>query len=327
MRLLIWLGLMAMVAGCTGAVSLKAVKVAKSDVEETVTTINSGTVGAKQQAVLGFGTTGRIASIHVRAGDVLKAGHVLAELENNDLKTIFRDAQAEFQRAQKLFAEKLVSRVALDEVRKALEVARSNFSRSVITAPFDGMVTEVNLELGESVGGPGAKAPVRLVDQQPRLIKGEIDEVDLAKVKETQVARVRIPAVGDKVFQAKLSRVVPFIDTTKEQDRTSQIELEMEPTEERIPVGASAEVEIVTNRHSGVLAIPSRLVLGSLEGRYVFKLVGSRLSRTLVKIGVGNYDRSEVISGLGEGDVVVYPSEDKELKDGLKAKAEIVAWP
>ncbi len=323
----LWLILFAVpLIGCTRAVPLKAVKVTKADVEETVTTINSGTVEARQQAVLGFGATGRVAAIHVKAGDVVKAGQVLAELENIDLKMIFKEAQGEYQRNQKLFQEKLVSRVALDESRKALEVARATQGRSVVTAPFDGMVTEVNLELGESVG-QGTKAPLRLVDQLPRLLKGEIDEVDLAKVKEGQSARVRIPAVGTKSFQAKVSRVVPFIDTTKEQDRTSQIEMEMEATEERIPVGASAEVEIITSRRPGVLAVPSRLVLGSQEGRYVFKVGDGHLIRSAVKIGIGNYDRSEIVSGVAENEVVVYPGEDKELVDGLKVKAEIIPWP
>jgi RND family efflux transporter MFP subunit len=311
---------------CTKAVPLKAVKAVKADVEETVTTISSGTVEAQQQAVLGFASTGRVAAIHVKAGDVVKAGQTLAELESGDLKSILKEAQAEYQRNQKLYAEKLVSKVALDESRKALEVARAGSTRATIIAPFDGMVTEVNLQLGESVG-QGAKPPVRLVDEKPRLLKGEIDEVDLAKVKEGQIARVRIPAAGTKAFEAKVSKVVPFIDTTKEQDRTSQIELQMEATEQRIPVGASAEVEIITNRKGGVIAVPSRLILGSQENRYVFKLAGSSLAKTPVKIGIGNYDRSEILSGLAEGDVVVYPSEDKELSDGLKAKAEIQPWP
>jgi HlyD family secretion protein len=313
--------------GCTKAVSLKAIKVVKTDVEETVTTISSGTVQAQQQAVLGFGATGRVGKIHVRTGDVVKAGQELAELENVDLRTIFREAQADYQRNQKLFAEKLVSRVALDESRRALEVARSNMSRSVITAPFDGLVTEVNLEVGESVAPTAAKPPIRLVDQLPRLLKGEIDEVDLAKVKEGQSARVRIPAVGTKLFEAKVSKVVPFIDTTKDQDRTSQIELQMTATEERIPVGASAEVEIVTDKRTGVIAVPSRLILGSQQARYLFKAAGGKLVKTPVKVGIGNYDRSEILEGLAEGDVVVYPAEDRELSDGLKVKVEMAPWP
>lgn len=318
--------LLALMAGCSKPVKLKAVKAVKTDVEETVTTISSGTVHAKQQAVLGFASTGRVKKIYVNAGDVVKEGQPLAELESLDLKTIFKDAQSEHQRNQQLFDEKLVSRVALDESRKGLEVARSNLGRAVITAPFAGMVTEVNLEIGESVG-QGGKPPVRLIDQLPRMLKGEIDEVDLAKVKEGQPARVRIPAVGPKPFQAKVSKVVPFIDTTKDQDRTSPIELQMEQTEERVPVGASAEVEIVTNHRAGVLAVPSRLILGSQENRYVFRYAGGTVQKVPVKIGVGNYDRSEILSGLAEGDVIVFPAEDRELTDGLKATVEMATWP
>lgn len=313
-------------AACSRPVPLKAVRAAKADVEETVTTISSGTVHAKQQAVLGFAVTGRVAKIHVKAGDVVKEGQALAELENSDLKAIFKDAQSEHRRNQSLYGEKLISKVALDQSRKAVDVARANLDRAVIAAPFDGLVTEVNLEVGEAPSQAG-RAPIRLIDQSARLLKGDIDEVDLAKVKEGQVARIRIPAVGTKPFSAKVSKVVPFVDTTKDQDRTSQIELEMQQTEERIPVGASAEVEIITDKRDKVLAVPSRIVLGTLEARYVFRVVDGRLVKTPVKVGVGNYDRTEILAGLSEGEVVAYPAEDRELSDGLKAKAEIATWP
>jgi HlyD family secretion protein len=320
-----------LVTACHQRPKLKGVRAVATTVESTVTTISSGTVTAEQQAVLAFGVVGRVSKIRVHLGDTVTQGQVIAELENSDLQVVADDAVREAQRSKKLFGEGLVSQVALDEAKRASELARVNLDKTMIKAPFAGVITELNLELGESssVGSAVTKSPVRLVDLKPRIIKGDIDEVDLGKVHVGQKARVRIPAAGPSPFTALVRKVVPYVDTTKEQDRTSQIELTVDDAgrKEPVPVGASAEIEIVIDRKEGALAVPSRLVLGSGASRYLFRMDGDRLRKTEIKPGVGNYDRLEIVGGLKEGDVVVYPSDDAELVDGLKAKVETTPWP
>lgn len=317
---------------CGKKAVLKAAKVTKTQVESTITTINSGTVDAEQQAVLGFGGTGRVTRITTRVGDHVRKGQLIAEMENTDLRTIFEDGESEFKRTQELFSTGLVSKVALDQSRKALEIARANFDKSIIKAPFDGVIAELNLEVGEMAtpsGGatsPG-KSPVRVVDEKPRLVKGNIDEVDLAKVRKGNKARVRILAVSQNRFGAVVTRVVPFVNTTKEQDRSAQIELKITEAEGLIPVGASADVEIVVSSKDAALAVPARTVLGVGDQKYVYVFRDGKLYKTPVKLGIGNYDRSEIISGPQEGEIVVFPSDAMELKDGARASVEVQAWP
>ncbi len=316
--------------GCSKPVTLRAAKVAKTNVEASITTTSAGTVSADQQAILDFGTVGRISRIFVKTGDHVKTGQDLAQLENTDLKSVFADSEREVKRTEELFAAGLVSQAALDTARKSLEVARSGFEKTIIRAPFEGVVTELNLEVGEfaQVGsGASKKAPIRLVDLKPRIIHGDVDEVDLGKLKVGMAARVKIAAARAEPFQAVLQRVVPFVSTAKEQDRTSEVELRIqEQAQTVIPVGASATIEIITDARNGVLAIPSRAILGFSDKRYVFKVVEDRLVKTDIKLGIGNYARTEVVSGLSESDVVVFAPSDLELKEGMKVKAEQVSW-
>lgn len=323
------LPLLLLLSACTKTPKLKAIHPAEASVETTVTTISSGTVEAENMATLGFGVSGRVARVSVKAGERVKAGQVLAELENADLRTIYREAQKENERAEKLLEEGLLSKVAFQDAIKAFEVARMNYDRSVIRAPFEGVVTEVNLRVGELSGpqSPGAAKPIRVIDEKPRLVKGDIDEVDLARVKAGQPARIRVPAARAEAFSAKVSRVVPFVDTTKEQDRTSQIELRMESAETEIPVGASAEIEIVTSAKEKTLAVPARVVLGSGKGRYVYLVRDGKLVKQTVETGIGNYDRVEILKGVGAQDTVVYPSEEADLGDGVRVQAELTPWP
>lgn len=317
--------------GCGKKIELKGVRAARATVESSVTTTSAGTVIADQQAVLGFGTTGRVARILVRAGDLAKKGQLLAELENRELKAIAGDTSRELKRTHELFDAGLVSRAALDEAVKNDEVARANLDRSIIRAPFDGIVTEMNLEVGElaqSPSAPAGKAPVRIVDMKPRLIRGDIDEIDLSKVRVGTPARIRVPAVGKEWINAEVRRVVPFVSTAKEQDRTSEIELKVVgPARAQLPVGASAEIEIITDRKENVLAVPTRVILGKTGLRHVFRHVNGKVEEIPVKTGVGNYDRTEILSGIQEGDTVVYPPEETELKTGLRATVNLQPWP
>lgn len=327
------LGAAACLSDCSRKVSLSAVKVAESRVESTVTTTTSGTVDAEQQAVLGFNAIGRVSRINVRAGEQVKKDQILAELDNRDVRTIFEQASEDHGRAQKLFTEGLISKSAVDDARKALEIAKSSFERSVIRSPFEGLITELNLQVGElssggSVTGTQGKAPLRMVDLKPRLIKGEIDESDISRVRVGMIARVKVLAVGKDIFAATVSQVVPFVGSTREQDRTSQIDLRFkELPNVVIPVGASADIEIVTEVKDKALAIPTRSLSGPPSDRSVFLVVDGKLSKRSVKTGIGNYNATEVVSGLALGDVISLPSDAFELSDGMKAKVTITPWP
>jgi HlyD family secretion protein len=321
--------------GCGPKIKVKSIQTKKTQVESTVNTTSSGTIEAEQQAILGFSTTGRVSRVRVRAGDRVKKGQVLAELENSDLQTISRDAATELSRAQELFQAGLVSKAALDEASKANQVARANLERAVIHAPFDGLITEVHLEVGElpsGVASPQSQAPIRIADLKPRVIRGSVDEVDLAKIKVGAMARIRIPAIRATPYEGEVSRVVPYVSTIKEQDRTSQVEFKLRADQEKIeplslPIGASADIEIVVETRPAVLAIPTRALLGTSQARFVFVLNSGKAKQTSVKLGLTNYDRSEIIEGLTEGDSVLLPPDDAELKDGARVRAEETPWP
>jgi len=318
-------------SACSNTPLLKAVKVARTTVESTITTISTGTVEADQQAVLGFSASGRIARIPIHLGQKVKKGQTLAELENADLKIIYEDAKRDAERSEQLFKEGLVSQAALDSSRKNLEIARANLDKTTIRAPFDGVVSELGIEVGELAqlgGATPAKSPVRLIDLKPRLVRGQIDEVDIGRVKVGTVARVKVNAFSPKALSGKVTRVVPFVKSNRDQDRTSEIEIAVETAEgELLPVGASADVEMVIEARGGVLALPTRVILGTCAQRYVYRLDGGRAAKTPIVRGAGNYDRTQIESGLQEGDIVLYPSEDVELTDGMKVQAGIQAWP
>lgn len=320
------------VSSCAPKTQVSAIKLAQGNVETTVTTTNSGTIEAKEQAELAFGTTGRIYKIYVSLGDQVKKGTVIAELENADFRAIYNETLKDYGRSAELFKNGLVSTANLDGSNRALQVARLNLDKTIIKAPFDGMITALNLKVGEfysggaSLAGSEKKIDVQIIDLKTRIIKGEVDEVDLQKISIGQDARVKIPAMKNEVIKARLTKVVPFVSTVKDQDRTSQIELEVFENQGLIPVGASADVEIVVESKKAANILPAMVLVGVGQNRSVFVIENSKLIKRPVKIGIGNYDRVEILEGLKPNDLIAQPLEGVELIEGMKVKIKETKW-
>ena len=311
-------------AGCKEKPEVSVVSVARGSVEETVTGVNSGTVKAEQLAELAFGAVGRVREVNVHLGERVPKGMVLAQIENGDLKSRLEVAQEELARAKTLQQSQAASRSNVIQAQGNYDAAVTAYERSLIRAPFEGIVAEKNLEVGQlsQITAVIPLAPLRLIDTKPRYVKVEIDEVDLPKVHLGMPARVKVLAVRREPFKATVRKVIPFVSSIREQDRTSEVELDVESEGVLLPAGASADVEIVTATRSDVVVVPSRALLGRGAGRYVFTLRGSRVSKTPVGVGLAGFTLSEIVSGLSASDLVVMPAEKIELYDGLAVKSK-----
>lgn len=310
------------VIGCKKRPEVNTAAVTKAKVEETVSSVNSGTTRAEQIAELAFGTVGRVNEVNCELGQVVREGDILAQVENSDLKSRRDVALEELERAKRLSQSQAASRSNVIQAQGNYDAAVTAFEKSLIKAPFDGIVVEQNLEEGQlsQITAVIPLAPIKLVDLQPRYVRAEIDEVDLPKVREGLPARIKILAIRREPFKATVRRVVPFVSTVREQDRTSEIELTVDNEKVLLPPGASADVEIITATKEDVLTVPSRAVLGRGTERYVYKLEGGRIHKTPIKVGISGYAVTEVVSGLQLGDRVVLPSEKVELVEGLAVK-------
>lgn len=321
--------LIVLLTACGSTPTTKSAKATKTSVEATVTSVNSGTVKAEQVAELAFGAMGRVQKLNVKLGDAVKANDILAELENDDMKSALLTSEKELKRQQSLIAANISSRTNLDQAMQTYEMAKAQYERSLIRAPFTGMIAELNLEEGQLSQTTAVMPlpPMKIVDTAPRYINAQIDEVDLSKVKIGLDARIKILAVRREPFNGKVRKVVPYISTIREQDRTSEIELTINDEGILLPVGASADVEIITENRENVLAVPARTILGRGEERFVFLNKNKKATRTPIKLGLRNYDRAEILSGLSEGDEVLFPNDLFDITDGLPIKTEIISWP
>jgi HlyD family secretion protein len=316
-------------SACSKPADIQAVRAVPTDVEMTITSVTSGSVVAEKEAQLAFGAVGRVAALNVKEGSRVNKGDILAEIENSDLKAALQQAEQDYKRSVSLRQSSVLTPQELEHSRESFAMAKGLYEKSIINAPFDGMITEVNLEVGQlsQITTISPKALIRIVDMEPRYISTDVDEVDLPRLHVGLPARVKILAVRRQPFIGTLRQVIPYVSAAREQDRTSRVELSVNSEALLLPPGASADVEIIAEKHMQVLAVPSRSILGRGSERFVYIFNNGKAQRAAVTIGIGNYEKTEILSGLKANDIVLIPSDKVALVDGLSVKAQVTTWP
>jgi len=196
----------------------------------------------------------------------------------------------------------------------------------VLRAPFGGIVADISGELGEyaTPSPPGIPTPpaIDLIEDSCMFVSAPIDEVDASEIKVGQTARITLDAIKDKTFAGKVKRIAPYVLELEKQARTVEVEVAFDepPTAENLLVGYSADVEIVHNSHANVLYIPTQALL---EGNRVL-LYGADgvLEDRVVTTGLANWDRTEITSGLNEGDRIVLSLDQTGVKAGARVLPE-----
>ncbi|HQR48133.1 MAG TPA: efflux RND transporter periplasmic adaptor subunit [Steroidobacteraceae bacterium] len=205
-----------------------------------------------------------------------------------------------------------------------IDAASARLERTLLRAPFAGIVAEINGEVGEFVTpspvGIATPPAVDVVDSSCIYITAPIDEVDAPRVRPGMPARVTLDAFKDRSFRAHVRRVAPYVLELEKQARTVEVEAEIEDRDDALLLpGYSADLEVILAERPDVLRVPTRALI---EGNRVFVLEGGRVHERKVTTGIGNWEYTEVTQGLAAGDRVVVSIDREGLKDGAEAVAK-----
>lgn len=218
------------------------------------------------------------------------------------------------------------ARAQVDRSRAELRVAQAEFDKTEIHAPFDGIVAEVNAEVGEWVtpSPPMLSAPsvIDILDPSSIYVSAPMDEVDSNRIRVGQPAKITIDSHPGESFAGHVVRVAPYILDIETQNRTIEVEVEFDllPSPDSMLVGTSADIEVTLDTRHETLRIPAQTLL---QGERVLLLVDGLLEERSVEVGLRNWNFVEIRAGLALGDQVVMSLDDKDVKAGAKARAEI----
>jgi HlyD family secretion protein len=249
-------------------------------------------------------------------------------------------AQRQWVRAQDLSKNDVVSETAFDldrtraltakfavaaaqarlhEAEASVDAAQALLDKTVITAPFDGVVLDVSTEVGEwiSPSPPGVPLPpiLDLIDPEALYISAPIDEADLARMRTELPVRITLDAFRDRAFTGTITYVSSFVETRQEQNRVLRVEAEFSETTlpENLLPGLSADLEVILDARENVLRIPTYALL---ENDQVLVAEENRLVERKVTPGLHNWSFTEIKSGLKSGERVVVSLDRPEIKAG-----------
>lgn len=207
-----------------------------------------------------------------------------------------RQAQAQVAQAKAQLAEK-----------------EEEYRNSTIVSPIDGVVLSRDVEVGSAVSsilvlGSSATLVMTLGDTREVYVKGKVDESDIGKVYLGQAARIKVESYKDRTFSGKVTKISPM-GVEKDNVTTFEVRVSIDNSKGELKSQMTANAEIIMEEHKGVLIIPEASLMydkdrkASVEIPDPAKKDGRK--KTDVTVGISNGSKTELLSGLKEGQQVV----------------------
>ena len=215
---------------------------------------------------------------------------------------------------------------ATSDIKRAqaqIHVAQAGLERTILKAPFAGVIARITGELGEytTPSPPGVPTPaaIDLIDDTCLYVSAPMDEVDAPKIKVGQQARITLDAMPGQTFNGKVRRIAPYVTEIEKQARTVDIEVNFDqPPTQILLVGYSADVEAIIERRDDILRLPTQAIR---QDDKVF-ILGSdnKIEERQLGVGLANWNFTEIVSGLNEGDQVLLSFDQDEIEVGIRVQ-------
>jgi RND family efflux transporter MFP subunit len=315
-----------------GAAPVKVFKVRRERITEKVT--YTGTLEARTKINITPEVGGKIARIHVQAGDRVAQGQLLAELETESIRLQLKqaeagvavaeagyaDAQRNKERMDRLIKEEAVSEqqrekvqlafdaaaAQLEQARAGLNLARHALDVSLMKAPFAGVIASKNAEVGDVINpmmgggfGGGSGGVLTLMDYSRIKIVVAVSPEDIGRIRKGLGAVLRVGALPGREFRGAVSVVNLTADP---QSKKFEVEVAIDNPDGALRPGTFGDLVFEVQSRENALVVPQIAVL---ENAYVFVVEGGKAVRKNVTLGLQNTAMVEVLDGLAEGDAVV----------------------
>lgn len=270
-----------------------------------------GTVRPKLKATVEAKLSGRIEQLAVVAGQTVKAGDLLAQLEAREVQARLEQAQAvrdqarqELKRFEGLLRDNAVTRQEFEAVEARFKVAQASVTEAEtvlgyarVTAPFGGVITRKLADLGD-LAAPG-RPLFELEDPAALRLEADVPEAIASRVKPGAKLAVTLAALG-----RELEGVVSEVETvTDPVSRTLRVKLDLPPTP-GLMSGQFGRVAVPVG-DSAILRVPATAIANRGQLELVFVVTNSVARMRLVKTGKVSAGGVELVSGLDAGETVV----------------------
>jgi RND family efflux transporter MFP subunit len=272
-------------------------------------------IKTNQNIVLQPEFTGPISNIKVVEGQSVNKGDVLMIVDDGGLeqsvefqKEQLKLSKTIFERQSRLWADKIGSEIEYLEAKTAFKTQKSRYSqlneqlqKSVITAPFDGEIDDIFIELGELVT-PGQSPLLRLISTSEMYLEAEVPEKYLKSVSVGTPVEIEIPVLNKKI-NTNVSFIGKHINTV---NRTFRVVVKIKKTDSLSP-NLISTLHIFDYINNNALIIPTNIISENSDGsEYVYSVNNNNTAQKIfIKTGNEENGYVEVIEGLKENDIII----------------------
>jgi HlyD family secretion protein len=205
------------------------------------------------------------------------------------------------------------SQAQVAEDQANLKQLEEQLSYTDIISPIDGIVLSRDVQMGDAVSsilvlGSSATLVMTLGDTSEVYVKGKVDESDIGKVYLGQRARIKVESFKDKTFDGKVTKISPM-GVEKDNVTTFEVRVSIQNPGGELKAEMTANAEIILEEHKNVLQIPEGAILYDKDKKASVEIPNPKgkdgKDKVAVNIGISNGAKTEVLSGLKEGDQVV----------------------
>ncbi|GAB3534640.1 efflux RND transporter periplasmic adaptor subunit [Pontibacter brevis] len=310
-------------------------------------TVATGSIVPRREVQVKSQVSGTVEELHVKAGQVVKKGQLLAKIRivpnivnvNNaetqlqTAKLNFEEAERELARYELLYEQKVVpeqeyrkykadyalKKEAMQAAETNLQLVREGSSRkrgqessNLVYSTIDGMLLDVPVKEGTSIiernNFNEGTTIATVADMRSLIFEGKIDESEVGKLKENMDLLLTIGAIEGRVFNAKLEYIAP-----KGVDEEGSIKFPIRAQvlldeKDFIRAGYSANADIVLEKRDKVIAIKESMLQFDKEKPYVEVETGpQKFEKRMIKTGLSDGINIEVVSGLNKTEKVKVP--------------------
>jgi membrane fusion protein (multidrug efflux system) len=290
-----------------------------------------------------------VKSLTVDVGSVVRQGEVLATLEAPELvqqlagsKSKYKAQQAIYEQSNATYerildASKTPGTISKNDVDIAsakrnsdmaqMQAAKADYEANttitqylVIRAPFDGVISVRNVNLGAYIGpaGKGSELPIFTLQEQKHLrLVIEVPEAYKSFIKLNDVVKFTVKAFPDQVFSAKITRRAGVMDKTL---RSEHIELDVINDDKKLSPGMVAEAVIGLDADVNAFVVPKAAVVNSTEGVFMIEDSANIAKRTPVRLGRQTDSLAEVFGQNLKENAIYVTKGSEEIKNGAPVK-------
>ena len=251
-----------------------------------------------------------------RAREMSQAGVVSRQALDDAQSKYLASANIRDKSLAQITVDTAKSRQAEAQVAQAqasLKQLEEQLAYTTITSPMDGTILSRDVEIGDAVSsilvlGSTATLVMTVGDTSQVYVKGKVDESGIGKIYLNQPARIKVESFRDHTFQGRVTQITP-LGVEKDNVTTFDTRISIENPGGELKANMTANAEILLEEHKNVLTVPEQAVLydkdrkASVEVPDDTQKTGRR--KLAVTAGLSNGTRTEILTGLKQGDSVV----------------------